>query len=80
LTEKDSIVVSPERTSIWPSLTAAVFCTAMIIEAVFTLRGGLANGDMMVMVCPLLGAIFLGIPGSRAWWNVIRILRGKSPA
>jgi len=59
----------------WAPLIAAIFCTAMIVEAILTLMGGLANGDLMVMVCPLLGAIFLSVPATQAWWAFFRKMR-----
>ena len=67
-----------DRGRLWPPLIGAIFCTAMIIEAIVTLLGGLANGDLMVMICPLLGAVFLSIPATQAWWAVGKILRKKS--
>jgi hypothetical protein len=66
---------APRKPIPWAPLIAAIFCTAMIVEAILTLMGGLANGDLMVMVCPLLGAIFLSVPATQAWWAVIRKLR-----
>jgi hypothetical protein len=58
-----------------PPLVAALLCTAMIIEAIATALTGRANGDLMVLVCPILGAIFLSIPAVQAWWACIKILR-----
>jgi hypothetical protein len=57
---------------IWVAGVVAVVTTALIVEAVLTVLRGRANGDMMIAVCPALGAIFLSIPAVRAWWVVIR--------
>jgi len=62
---------------ILPALTAAVVCTGLIAEAVVTVYHGRANGDLMVIVCPILGATFLSIPAVRAWWMVLSAIRGK---
>jgi hypothetical protein len=64
--------------SIWPPLVAAIFCTALIAQAIQTILTGRANGDMMVMVCPVLGAIFLAIPAVQAWMACVKmVLRRK---
>jgi hypothetical protein len=62
---------------IWPPLFAAIFCTGLIVEAIFTAKRSRANGDMMLIFVPLLGAAFLAIPASQAWWMCVKILRGK---
>lgn len=64
-------------TRILPSLAVAIGCTILIMEAIVTVVHGRENGDLMVIVCPILGAIFLSIPTARAWWNVISVIRGK---
>jgi Na+/citrate or Na+/malate symporter len=61
-------------------LLAAVVCTVLIIDAVATALGARANGDMMVMVCPILGIIFLAIPAIQAWMACSRIWRGGKSA
>ena len=43
-------------------------CTVLIAEAIVTVIHGRENGDLMVIVCPILGATFLSIPAVRAWW------------
>jgi len=59
-------------------LAGALVCTALIAEAVITaLRAG-GNGDMMVVVCPILGAIFFSIPACQAWAKCWSILRGRA--
>jgi len=63
---------------ILPSLGVAVVCTALIAEAIVTAVHGRANGDLMVIVCPILGATFLSIPAVQAWWMVIRNLKKAS--
>jgi len=63
--------------SIWPPLVAAVLCTALIVQAIRSILSGRANGDMMVMVCPALGAVFLSIPAMQAWIACIRIAMGR---
>jgi hypothetical protein len=57
-------------------LLAAVVCTVLIIDAAATAFGARANGDMMVMVCPILGIVFLAIPAIQAWIACSRIWRG----
>jgi hypothetical protein len=57
-----------------PSLAVAVVCTGLIVEAIVTVFNGRANGDLLVMVCPILGATFLSIPTAQAWWTVIKRL------
>jgi formate/nitrite transporter FocA (FNT family) len=64
-------------TKILPALVAAIVCTILIAEAVVTAYYGRANGDLMVIVCPILGATFLSIPAARAWWMVFSTIRGK---
>jgi len=68
--------VSRRRTSrgvrVLPPLAAGVICTALIIEAIHTILGARSNGDVMVIVCPALGAIFLSIPAAQAWWAVFQ--------
>jgi hypothetical protein len=60
-----------------PALAVAIICTALIAEAVATAVHGRANGDLMVIVCPILGATFLSIPAVRAWWFVISNIRAN---
>jgi uncharacterized membrane protein YeaQ/YmgE (transglycosylase-associated protein family) len=69
----------PESKSarILPALVGAIVCTALIAEAIVTALHGRQNGDLMVIVCPILGAIFLSIPAVRAWWFVISELLGR---
>jgi hypothetical protein len=67
-------VKSESRAKIWVALVVAIVTTGLIVEAVLTVLRGRANGDMMIAVCPALGAIFLSIPAMRAWWVVIREL------
>jgi hypothetical protein len=57
-----------------PSLFAAVVCSALIAEAIVTVLHARSNGDMMVMVCPILGAMFMALPTARAWWKVLKFL------
>ncbi len=64
-------------TRLFAPLAAAILCTAMIIEAVITIAFSRGNGDVMVVVCPILGAVFLSIPACQAWWACIKILRGS---
>jgi hypothetical protein len=63
-------------TRILPSLAVAIGCTILIAEAIVTVIHGRENGDLMVIVCPILGAIFLSIPTARAWWSVVSAFRG----
>jgi len=65
------------RDGILPALAVAIIATALIAEAVFTIINGRANGDMMIMVCPILGSLFLSIPAVRAWWVVLTFLRRR---
>ncbi len=58
-----------------PPLAAAIFCMALIVEAIATSLHARANGDGMVMVCPILGAIFLTIPAGQACWAAWKTLR-----
>jgi hypothetical protein len=60
-----------------PSLLVALVCTGLIAEAVVTALHGRQNGDLMVIVCPILGAVFISIPTVRAWWAVLRGLWEK---
>jgi hypothetical protein len=64
-------------TRILPSLAVAIGCTILIAEAIVTVIHGRENGDLMVIVCPILGAAFLSIPTARAWWVVISAIGGK---
>ena len=61
-------------------MIAAIFCTGLIIEAIFTAARSRANGDMMLLFVPLLGAAFLSIWALQAWWACVKILRGKRGA
>jgi|HubBroStandDraft_2_1064218.scaffolds.fasta_scaffold1084216_1 hypothetical protein len=63
------------RARILPSLAVAIACTVLIAEAIVTVIHGRENGDLMVIVCPILGATFLSIPTVRAWWNVFSAIR-----
>jgi len=65
------------RTEIVPALIVAVLASALIAEAVLTIIRGRANGDLMIMVCPILGSLFLAIPAMRAWWLVVTRLRRR---
>ncbi|MGA2442143.1 MAG: hypothetical protein ABSH08_14405, partial [Tepidisphaeraceae bacterium] len=58
-----------------PALAAAIVCTALIAEAILTAVHGRSNGDLMVSVVPILGAVFLSIPTGQAWWVVVQNLR-----
>jgi hypothetical protein len=60
-----------------PSLAVAVICTGLIVEAIVTVFHGRANGDLLLMVCPILGVIFLSIPTAQAWWKVIGVIRSS---
>ncbi len=64
-------------TRILPPLAVAIGCTILIAEAIVTIIHGRENGDLMVIVCPILGATFLSIPTVRAWWLVISAIRGN---
>jgi hypothetical protein len=78
--EKSVLNYSPARagrSSIWPPLFAAVFCTGLIVEAIFTAARSRANGDMMLLFVPLLGAAFLSIWALQAWWACLKILRSR---
>ena len=61
-----------------PALLGALVCTGLIIEAIITVAHGRENGDLMVIVCPILGATFIAIPAARAWWAVFQNLRKPS--
>jgi hypothetical protein len=63
-------------TRIIPPLAVAIGCTVLIAEAIVTVVHGRQNGDLMVIVCPILGATFLSIPTVRAWWSVVSAFRG----
>ena len=63
-------------TRILPSLAVAIGCTILIAEAIVTVVHGRENGDLMVIVCPILGATFLSITTARAWWSVVSGIRG----
>jgi hypothetical protein len=63
--------------SLLPPLFVALLCTGLIIEAIYTVMGGRANGDLMLLFVPILGAIFLCIPALQAWWACIKIVRGR---
>jgi hypothetical protein len=62
-------------TRILPPLAVAIGCTILIAEAIVTVIHGRENGDLMVIVCPILGATFLSIPTARAWWSVVCAFR-----
>ena len=68
---------SSPLTRILPSLAVAIGCTILIAEAIVTIVHGRENGDLMVIVCPILGAIFFSIPAARAWWRVLSAIRTK---
>jgi hypothetical protein len=57
-----------------PPLAGALICSGLIVEAIVTAMGARANGDAMVMFCPILGAVFLTIPAGQAWWAVVKII------
>jgi hypothetical protein len=61
----------------FPALFAALFCTGLIGFAIYTAFGSQANGDLMLIVIPVLGAIFFSIPAGRAWVAFVRSLKGK---
>lgn len=61
----------------WASLAAAIFCTALVIEALWIAWTARQNGDMLVIICPLLGAVFISIPGGQAWVNSIEVFRSS---
>jgi len=65
------------RPAILAPLAAAVICTALIVLAIFIIARARANGDAMVMICPVLGAIFLSIPACQAWAAVLQRLRRR---
>jgi hypothetical protein len=60
-----------------PPLVAALVCTGLILEAIFTVLRSRANGDLMLMFVPMLGATFLSIPGVQAWIAFVNMIRGK---
>ncbi|MGD0769255.1 MAG: hypothetical protein ABSB42_13810 [Tepidisphaeraceae bacterium] len=64
-------------TDMLPALAAAIVCTGLIAEAILTAVHGRSNGDLMVSVIPILGAVFLSIPTGQAWWGVIRSLKRR---
>lgn len=59
-----------------PPLIAALLCTGLIVEGIAIALGARANGDILVIICPLLGIAFIAIPAAQAWWRCISILRG----
>jgi hypothetical protein len=61
-----------------PALLGALVCTGLIVEAIITVAHGRENGDLMVIVCPILGATFISIPAARAWWTVFQNLKKPS--
>jgi hypothetical protein len=63
--------------SLLPPLFVALLCTGLIVEAIYTVIGGQANGDLMLLFVPILGAIFLSIPAMQAWWACFKIVRGR---
>jgi len=62
-------------TDILPALAAAIVCTLLIAEAIFTAIHGRSNGDLMVSIIPILGGVFLSIPTGQAWWVVVQNLK-----
>ncbi|MGD0139759.1 MAG: hypothetical protein ABSD28_12850 [Tepidisphaeraceae bacterium] len=56
-------------------MAAAIACTVLIAEAIFTAVHGRSNGDLMVNVIPILGAVVLSIPTGQAWWVVVQNLK-----
>jgi hypothetical protein len=60
-----------------PPLFAALVCTGLIIEAIVTVMGSRANGDLMLLFVPLLGATFLSIPAGQAWWACFKMVRDQ---
>jgi hypothetical protein len=58
-----------------PPLLAALACTGLIVEAIVTAIGSGQNGDSMIIICPLLGALFFSIPAAQAWWACIKLIR-----
>jgi hypothetical protein len=65
----------PKFAELLPPLVVALLCTGLIVEAIYTVMGGRANGDLMLLFVPILGAIFLSIPAMQAWWACFRFLR-----
>lgn len=72
---------SPRRQRRWvallPPLLAALACTGLIVEAIYTAMRSRANGDLMLLFLPILGAVFFSIPAFQAWYACLRILRGR---
>jgi len=62
-------------TDMLPALAAGIVCTGLIVEALFSAVHGRSNGDLLVSVIPILGAVFLSIPTGQAWWAVVQTLR-----
>jgi hypothetical protein len=77
LAEPQVVTDGRRQSRLVPALAAAVIATALIIEAILTILHGRANGDLMIMVCPILGSLFLSIPAIQAWWLVLTILRRR---
>jgi hypothetical protein len=75
--EQDQMEIKPRvrLTALLPPLLAALACTGLIVEAIVTVIGARDNGDLMVMICPLLGALFFCIPAGQAWWACIKLIR-----
>jgi hypothetical protein len=65
----------PKIKALLAPLAAALLCTAMIVEALIVIVFSRDNGDIMVVVCPILGAVFLSIPAAQAWMACYRILQ-----
>jgi hypothetical protein len=61
------------------ALAVALVCTGLIIEAIVSAVEARVNGDLMVDVAPILGAIFLSVPTGQAWWFVISRSIGRLP-
>jgi hypothetical protein len=61
-----------------PPFFSALVCSGLIIEAIVTVMGGRANGDLMLLFVPLLGATFLSIPAGQTWWTCFKIIRDRS--
>ena len=58
-------------------LLAALFCTILIGIAIWTVLGSRANGDLMLIYVPLLGAVFFCIPAVQAWVAFFQSVRRK---
>jgi hypothetical protein len=73
---QEQVIRPPVRLAVFlPPLLAALACTGLIIEAIVTVIGSRDNGDLMIMICPLLGALFFSIPAAQAWWACIKLIR-----